>query len=80
MASHLPAPLALSLEEEAQWYREALLRRPDYAEAHNNLGVVLRHLGNEQESVGHYREAVRLRPDYPEADYNYGLLLAAQGS
>ena len=66
-------------EEEAQWYREALKRRPDYPEAHNNLGIVLRRLGNEQEAAAHYREALRFRPDYPEADYNFGLLLASQG-
>ncbi len=66
-------------EEEAQWYREALARRPEYAEAHNNLGIVFRHLGKEQEAATHYREALRLRPEYPEANYNYALLLAAQG-
>ena len=66
-------------EEEAYWYREALKRRPDYAEAHNNLAIVLRHLGNEQEAAAHYRQALQLRPNYPEAHYNYALLLAAQG-
>lgn len=66
-------------DDEARWYREAIRRRPDYAEAHNNLGVVLRHRGSEQEAATHYREALRLRPDYPEGNYNYGLLLASQG-
>jgi len=69
----------LEREEEVRWYREALKLRPDYAEAHNNLGIVLRHLGNEQEAAMHYLEALRLRPIYPEAHYNYGLLLAAEG-
>jgi len=66
-------------EEEAHWYREALKLRPDYAEAHNNLAVVLRHLGQEQEAAAHYRDALQARPMYPEAHYNYGLLLASQG-
>ena len=66
-------------EEEANWYREALKLRPNYAEAHNNLAIVLRHLGNEQEAATHYGQALQLRPNYPEAHYNYALLLAAQG-
>ena len=72
-------PSRAEQEEEARWYGEAIKRRPDYAEAHNNLAVVLRHLSQEQDSAAHYREALQLRGDYPEAHYNYGLLLAAQG-
>jgi tetratricopeptide (TPR) repeat protein len=67
-------------QEEARWYREAIKRRPDYAEAHNNFAIVLRHLKNEQEAVAHYHEALRIRPNYLEAHYNYALLLAARGS
>jgi Tfp pilus assembly protein PilF len=65
--------------EEARCYREALLLRPDYPEAHNNLAVLLRASGSMDSAVHHYREALRLRPDYPEANYNYGLLLDAGG-
>jgi Tfp pilus assembly protein PilF/class 3 adenylate cyclase len=66
-------------EEQVRWYREALKLTPHYAEAHNNLAIVLRHLGDEQEAAVHYREALQARPNYPEAHYNYALLLAAQG-
>jgi class 3 adenylate cyclase len=38
-------------EEEAQWYREALKRRPDYTEAHNNLAILLHPLEIEQEAA-----------------------------
>jgi Tfp pilus assembly protein PilF len=66
-------------EEEARWYQEAITHRSDYAEAHNNLAIVLRRLSREREATLHYHQALRIRPDYPEANYNYGLLLAAQG-
>jgi Flp pilus assembly protein TadD/class 3 adenylate cyclase len=66
--------------EEEQCYREALRLRPDYAEAHHNLAVVLRAHGEIAEAVAHYQEALWLRPDYPEAHANYGGLLAARGN
>lgn len=67
-------------EEMMKWYGEALKRRSDYPEAHNNLAILLRQSGNEPGAAFHYREALRLRADYPEAHYNYALLLAARGS
>lgn len=67
-------------EEMLKWYGEALKRRADYPEAHNNLAILLRQSGNESDAAFHYREALRLRADYPEAHYNYALLLAARGS
>ncbi len=66
-------------EQEAEHYREALRLRPDYAEARNNLAVLLRARGERAEAGEHYREALRLRPDYPEAHYNYAILLEAEG-
>lgn len=67
-------------EEEAACYREALRLRPDYAEAHNNLAILLRARGEQAEAAKHYQEALQLRPDYPEAHYNYAAMLAARGS
>src|SRR5918996_705223 len=64
--------------EEMRCYREALSIRPDYPEAHNNLGILLRKSGDLDGAAEHYRETLRLRPDYPEAHYNYALLLEAQ--
>ena len=66
--------------EEAECYTQALSLKADYPEAHNNLGAVLRSLGEETKAAEHYREALRLRPDYPEAHYNYAVLMQARGS
>ena len=67
-------------QQEADCYREALRLRPEYPQAHNNLAVVLKALGEEAAAAEHYREALRLRPDYPEAHYNHAVLLHFRGS
>ena len=66
--------------EEAEFYRQALLIRAGFPEAHNNLGAVLRARGDAALAAEHYREALRLRPNYAEAHYNYAVLLQLRGS
>lgn len=58
--------------------REAIRLRPDYAEAHNNLGAALRVQGRLDEAILSLREALRLQPAHVEAHYNLGLALAAE--
>ena len=53
--------------------------KPDYAEAHNNLGIVLVQAGREADAMKHYDEAIRLRHDYPEAHMNRSLSLLCGG-
>ena len=67
-------------EEEADCYQQALEMRPDYAEAHNNLGVVMRAKGDEGQAAEHYLQAIKVRPWYPEANYNYAVLLHSRGN
>jgi len=55
-------------------YQEALKLRPEYPEAHNNLGAVLRRLGRLDEAREHYRLALKYRPDYPQARRNLAVL------
>ncbi len=45
----------------------ALAIRPDWAEAHCNLGNTLREQGKLDEAVPHFRRAVELKPDHAEA-------------
>jgi len=66
-------------EREAACYREALRLRPDYPEAHNNLAVTLRVLGQLEEAEQHYRAALRLRAGYPDAHHNLAVLLMGSG-
>ncbi len=65
-------------EAEKEW-REAIRIKPDYAEAHYNLGVALDDQGRAAEAEKEYREAIRIKPDYAEAHSCLGALLAAQG-
>ena len=51
-------------------FNQAIRLRPDWPEAHNNLGVALGSLGRFKEAVQEHAEAVRLKPDYAGALYN----------
>lgn len=71
---------AENTDEEARCYREALRLRPDYAEAHANLAIVLASQGRSGEAAADYQEALRLRPEDAETHANYAALLTAMGS
>ncbi len=56
---------------------EALRLKPDYAEAHNNLGIQLASLpGRNADALSQFETAVRLRPDLAGAQFNLGVALA----
>jgi len=56
-------------------FREAIRLRPDFAEAHNHLGLVLIQAGDDDAGIASLREAVRNGPDYAEARANLGAAL-----
>ena len=60
------------LDEAIAAYREAIRLKPDYAEAHSNLGIALAGQGKLDEAIAEYREAIRLKPDYAAAHNNLG--------
>ena len=49
------------------------------AEAHNNLGNVLRELGQLDDAVTSLRKAIEIRPDFAEAHGNLAITLLARG-
>jgi tetratricopeptide (TPR) repeat protein len=53
----------------------AIRLKPDYADAHYNLGRALSSKGQTDEAIAAYREAIRLAPDFPEAHCNLGMIL-----
>ena len=67
------------IEEAVASFRKALAARPDFAEAHYNLGTV-EALGALSEAVASYQRAVALKPDLAVAYFNLGNTLRAKGA
>ena len=66
-------------KEALQAYQRAVELMPNDAEAHSNLGVTLKELGQLDNAVASYRRALELNPDYAEAHSNLGNALTALG-
>ncbi len=66
-------------EETIAHFTHALELSPDYAFAHNNLGVAWRRKGLTDQAMNEFREAVRLQPGFFEAHYNLGIELQRLG-
>jgi len=51
---------------------------PDFAIAHNNLGIALFAERKNEEAIYHYKMAIKLKPTHTEAHYNLGIILFAE--
>ncbi|MBI3616552.1 MAG: tetratricopeptide repeat protein [Candidatus Omnitrophica bacterium] len=60
-------------------YRKAILVDPSYADAYNDLGVVLESFGDLKESERAYLSALKLKPQLPGAHSNLALLYERMG-
>jgi len=75
------------IEDAIEEFREAIRLKPDYAEAHTNLGVSLCGQGKTKEeftkefpeAIKEYREAIRDKPGYAKPHFYLGCLLGMQG-
>jgi len=65
--------------EAREFFEEALVLRPDFPEALNNLGVVSFEQGRYPEAAQFHERALILKPDYVAALNNLGNALKAQG-
>jgi Flp pilus assembly protein TadD len=65
-----------NISEAEVAYRRALKLKPDFAEAFNNLGILLVRAKRFFEAEAAYRRALELKPDFLEARNNLGNLLA----
>lgn len=63
----------------AERYAAAVVRWPEYADAHRNLGAALTQLGRLDEAVIALRQAIQLAPRDVRARYNLAVALLAQG-
>jgi tetratricopeptide (TPR) repeat protein len=71
----LQAQAGRSREAEAQ-FRESLRLNPDYAKAHDSLGLLLQQEGHTTEALAEFREAIRLNPGDVRALNNLGFALS----
>src|SRR5690606_37875343 len=58
---------AMAAEQD---FRAAIDREPEYAAAHNNLGLALSRQGKNTEAITHYDHAIQLENDNPEFWHN----------
>ena len=59
--------------------QRALEIKPNFPEAHNNLGNALKEQGDLVAATASYNTALQLKPNYPEAHNNLGNALKEQG-
>jgi len=56
-------------------FQAAVAIKPSYAEAHFNLGAILKELGQNTSAVESYKKAIAITPNYPDAHNNLGTAL-----
>jgi tetratricopeptide (TPR) repeat protein len=54
-------------EEAAPYFAKAIENKPDYFEAHYNLGLCLERVGNMTEAAKSYQNALKYQQNYPKA-------------
>ena len=67
------------LDDAEASYTKAIALKPDYADAHYNLGITLQELGRLEEAEASYTQAIALKPDYADAHSNLGKTLQELG-
>ena len=74
--------LKKKFDKAEKWFRRALADNEEFAEAHNNLGYVLRKQGDEkyEEALVHYDRAIDLSPTLPEPYMYRGVLHVQMGN
>jgi hypothetical protein len=67
------------LEEAQASYSQSIALKPDFAEAHSNLGNTLKDHGRFEEAEASYRQAIEYNSDHAEAHNNLGNVLKELG-
>ena len=67
------------LEEAIAAHNKALLIKPGFAEAHNNIGAAFLSQGKFEEASAAYNKALLIKPGYANAHYNLGITLQELG-
>jgi tetratricopeptide (TPR) repeat protein len=60
------------IDAAAKMFKNATEIKPDYAEAHFNLGVTMKILDDVSSAISSYKKAIEINPNYPDAHNNLG--------
>lgn len=77
-ALHIAAACSLGLnmlEDAEKYWRQCIDTEPDFAAAHDGLGMLLKSLNRPAEAVAVYRKLLELRPELAEVHNNLGTML-----
>ena len=66
-------------EQAIELIEKALSIKPDFAEAHSNLGNALKALGRLDDAVERFEKSLSLKPNFVDAHSNLGLAFHIQG-
>ena len=67
------------LEASAKMFETAVNIKPDYAEAHKNMGITLKELGQKEEAIESLKKAIAIDSNYVDAHYNLAITFKEQG-
>jgi tetratricopeptide (TPR) repeat protein len=67
------------ISQQIERHRSALAERPNHADIHYRLGLLLRNRGQAEEAIGCYQRAVAINPSYMKALIKLGLALKEVG-
>jgi len=65
------------LEPAAKMFKQAVVIKPDYAEAHKNLGIALKDLGKFDSAVMSFKQSITLEPNHVDTHYNLAVTFKA---
>ena len=68
------------LKEAAASYKRAIALRPDYPDAHNNLGNIWKTLGKRDDARACFERALQYKPGNADTHYNLGILFSDCGN
>ena len=66
-------------QNEVSLWQDCVMKSPDKARPHYNLGLVLAENGQSQKAIEHYRQAIKIDPDTATFHTNLAIELAALG-
>ena len=62
-----------------KFYNQVISIDPNYSQAHNNLGIIFKTLGENQKAIDYLKKAIKINPNYVDALNNLGNIFKELG-